>query len=189
MFQVPCDVKVTFSFTNPVVGLCKIPLWGYFVGMKCSHTGDPSYHLNRGIRYLERSFHHSSTQGGYHPERGLSPVTTLGDYHPLEKTITSPLVDFGLLHQYEEKGEWPADHIWSTSSLTPFPHHHYFLVICFQPKGYGLGVLTTTYCHFRLGVPLGWTAQTHACKTSTSVVYEIKINQWINLVTYAFDIF
>ena len=105
MFQVPCDVKVTFSFTNPVACLCQIPLWGYFVGMKCSHTGDPSYHLNRGIRYLERSFHHSSTQGGYHPERGLSPVTTLGDYHPKEKIITSPVLDFGLLQQYEEKSD------------------------------------------------------------------------------------
>ena len=39
----------------------------------------------------------------YHPERGLSPLTTMGDYHPLERIITTPLVDFGILHQYEKK--------------------------------------------------------------------------------------
>ena len=63
-----------------------------------------SYHFNRGIRHLERSFHLSITQGGlYHPERGLSPLITMGDYHPLERIITTPLVDFGILHQYEKK--------------------------------------------------------------------------------------
>ena len=29
----------------------------------------------------------------------------MGDYHPLERIITSPLVDFGLLHQYVEKSD------------------------------------------------------------------------------------
>ena len=42
------------------------------------------YSLNRGIRHLERSFHLASTQGGLSP-----PLTTLGDYHPLERIITS----------------------------------------------------------------------------------------------------
>lgn len=42
----------------------------------------------------------------YHPKRGLSPLITMGDYlHPLERIITTPLVDFGILHQYEEKSE------------------------------------------------------------------------------------
>ena len=58
------------------------------------------YSLNREIRHLERSFHLSSTQGGLSP-----PLTTLGDYQPLERIITSPLVDFGLLHQYVEKSD------------------------------------------------------------------------------------
>ena len=39
------------------------------------------------------------------PYRGLSSLTILGDYHPLERIITSPLVDFGLLHQYVEKSD------------------------------------------------------------------------------------
>ena len=42
------------------------------------------YSLNREIRHLERSFHLSSTQGGLSP-----PLTTLGDYQPLERIITS----------------------------------------------------------------------------------------------------
>ena len=62
-----------------------------------------TYHLNQGIRHLERSFHLSKVD--YHPERGLSPLITLGDHHPLERIITTPLVDFGLLHEYEEKSE------------------------------------------------------------------------------------
>jgi len=45
---------------------------------------DSCYSLNRGIRHLERSFHLSSTQGALSP-----PLTTLGDYHPLEMIITS----------------------------------------------------------------------------------------------------
>ena len=45
---------------------------------------DSCYSLNRGIRHLERSFHLSSTQGGLSP-----PLTTLGDYQPLERIITS----------------------------------------------------------------------------------------------------
>ena len=62
---------------------------------------DSCYSLNRGIRHLERSFHLSSTQGYYHlhsqpwgiinPQRDseLSPLTIVGDYHPLERIITS----------------------------------------------------------------------------------------------------
>ena len=61
---------------------------------------DSCYSLNHGIRHLERSFHLSITQGGL-----SSPLTTLGDYQPLERIITSPLVDFGLLHQYVEKSD------------------------------------------------------------------------------------
>ena len=88
---------------------------------------DSCYSLNRVIRHLESSFHLSSTQGGsqypegssppredYHlslswgiitPWRGLSSLSNPGDYHPLERNITSPLVDFGMLHQYVENSD------------------------------------------------------------------------------------
>ena len=111
---------------------------------------DSCYSLNRGIRHLERSFHLSSTQGGLSP-----PLTTLGDYHPLERIITShypgglspPREDYHLSPCRFRivtpicREKWPAVHIWSTSSLTPFPHNNSGLVICFYLKGYGLGAL------------------------------------------------
>ena len=159
MFQVPCDVKVTFSFTNPVVGLCKIPLWGYFVGMNCSHTGDPSYLLNRGIRHLERSSHLSSIHGGLSPRERIITCHYPGRLSPPREDYHLSTCRF-----------WIITLVWRERWVTCWPYLEYFipypfsppsffLVICFQPKGYGLGVLTTTYCHFRLGVPLGWTAQ------------------------------
>jgi len=60
-------------------------------GLRCSRTGHPLpcrllILLKPGIRHLERSFHLSSTstQGGLSP-----PLTTLENYHPLERIITS----------------------------------------------------------------------------------------------------
>ena len=116
---------------------------------------DSCYSLNRGIRHLERSFHLSSTQGGLSP-----PLTTLGDFQPLERIITpkrglSPLTILGLSLPREDyhlspcrfrtvtpicKEKWPAVHFWSTSSLTPFPHNS-GLVTCFYLRGYGLRAL------------------------------------------------
>ena len=110
---------------------------------------DSCYSLNRGIRHLERSFHLSSTQGGLSP-----PLTTLGDYQPLERIITSllpilgdyqpPREDYHLSHcRYRAvtsicREKWPAVLTWSTSSLTPFPHNNSCLVTCFYLRGYGL---------------------------------------------------
>ena len=70
------------SFIIPVVILQGIPLWvlwGCLVGMKCSHTGHPlAYRLLLLLK---------------------------GGLWPRERIITSPLVDFGLLHQHVEKSE------------------------------------------------------------------------------------
>ena len=83
--------------------------------MKCSHTGHTlphsrsCYSLSRGIRHLERSFHLSSTHlhliTSTHNLGGLSPPRE--DYHLSLSwgIITSPVVDFGLLHQYVQKSD------------------------------------------------------------------------------------
>ena len=142
---------------------------------------DSCYSLNRGIRHLERSVHLSSTQGGLSP-----PLTTLGNYQPLERIIIShypgglspPREDYylpltrgiiipveriitshnpgGLSPPREDyhlspcrfrtvtpicREKWPAVHIWSTSSLTPFPYNNSGLVTCFYLRGYGLTAL------------------------------------------------
>ena len=93
-------------------------------------TIDSCYSLNRRTRHLERSFHLFNTQRGLSPpiqERiitshypgGLSPPRE--DYHlslpwgiitPLERIITSPLVDFELLHQYVEIRDRPLEKLW-----------------------------------------------------------------------------
>ena len=60
-------------------------LWGWSALIQVTLCPiDSCYSLNRGIRHLERSFDLSSTQGGLSP-----PLTTLGDYQPLERIITS----------------------------------------------------------------------------------------------------
>ena len=119
---------------------------------------DSCYSLNRGIRHLERSFHLSSTQGGL-----STPLTTLGDYHPLERIITShhpgglspPTEDYHLSRCRCRtvkpicREKWPAVHIQSTSSLTPFPHSNYGLVTCFYQRGYGLRALIAVSIMFR----------------------------------------
>ena len=127
-------------------------LWGWSAPIQVTLCPiDSCYSLNRGIRHLERSFHLSSTQGGLSP-----PLTTLGDYHPLERIITShysgglspPREDYHLsLCSFRMvtpicRDKWPAVHIWSTSSPTHFSHDNSGLLICFYLKGYGLGALT-----------------------------------------------
>ena len=84
---------------------------------------DTCYSLKRGIRHRERSFHLSSTQGGLSPSRE--------DYHlsPCRFRIVSPVC----------RDKWPAVHIWSTSSLTPFPHNNSGLVIFLLSKGLWVG--------------------------------------------------
>ena len=72
--------------------------------MKCSHacdlcTIDSCYSLIQGIGNQQSSFHPSVpkgdyhlsilTLGDYHSEGGLPPLATPGDYHPLERIITS----------------------------------------------------------------------------------------------------
>ena len=92
-------------------------------------TIDSCYSLKRRTRHLERSFHLFNTQRGLPPpiqERiitshypgWLSPPRedyhlslSLGDYHPLERIITSPLVDFELLHQYVEIRDGPLERL------------------------------------------------------------------------------
>ena len=60
-------------------------LWGWSAPIQVTLCPiDSCYSLNRGIRHLERSFHLSSTQGGLSP-----PLTTLGNYQPLERIIIS----------------------------------------------------------------------------------------------------
>ena len=60
-------------------------LWGWSAPIQVTLCPiDSCYSLNRGIRHLERSFHLSSTQGGLSP-----PLTTLGDFQPLERIISS----------------------------------------------------------------------------------------------------
>ena len=109
------------SPTIPVVHLWGIPLWG-ICGMKCSHTGHTLPHrlllllkpgnktsrevfppllYPRGITTSTHNLGELST-----PREDITQLLTiLGDYHPLERIITSPLVDFGLLHQYVEKSD------------------------------------------------------------------------------------
>ena len=147
-------------------------LWGWSAPMQVTICPiDSCYSLNRGIRHLERSFHLSSAQ------EGLSrPLTTLGNYQPLKRIITShyprglspPREDYqlsltwGIITPYRRlyslmipgdyhlspcrfwtvtplcREKWPAVHIWSNSSLTPFPHNNSGLVTCFYLRGYGL---------------------------------------------------
>ena len=72
--------------------------------MKCSHaydlcTIDSCYSLIQGIGNQQSSFHPSVpkgdyhlsilTLGDYHSEGGLPPLAIPGDYHPLERIITS----------------------------------------------------------------------------------------------------
>ena len=148
--------QVTFDSGNSHTIPVARPLWGIWWGWSASIRVtlcpiDSCYSLNRGIRHLERSFHLSSTQGGLSP-----PLTTLGDYHPQERIITShypgglslPREDYHLSPcRFRTvtpicREKWPAVHIWSTSSLTPFPHNNSGLVNCFYLKGYGLGAFT-----------------------------------------------
>ena len=79
-----------------------------------------STHNLGGLSTPREDYHLSLSWGIITPQRGLSPLSNLGDYHPLqriilsnnpgglsplERIITSPLVDFGLLHQYVEKSD------------------------------------------------------------------------------------
>ena len=64
-----------------------------------------TFHYPEGLSPPREDYHLSLTWGIVTPYRGLSSLTILGDYHPLERIITSPLVDFGLLHQYVEKSD------------------------------------------------------------------------------------
>ena len=119
---------------------------------------DSCYSLNRGIRHLERSFHLSSTQGGlspplitlgdYQPLERIWPLTILGDCHPLQRIILShnpgglspPREDYHLsLCRFRTvtpicREKWPAVHIWSTSSVTPFSHNNSGLVYLLLSK-------------------------------------------------------
>ena len=131
-------------------------LWGWSVPIQVTLCPIGScYSLNRGIRHLERSFHLSSSQGGLSP-----PLTTLGYYQPLERISPSFSLSWGIItpkrglslpredYHFSPcrfrtvtpicREKWPAVHIWSTSSLTPFPHNNSGLVTCFYLRGYGL---------------------------------------------------
>ena len=117
---------------------------------------DSCYSLNRRIRHLERSFHLSGTQGGLSP-----PLTTLGDFQPLERIITShypgglslPRKDYHLSPcRFRTvtpicREKWPAVHIWNTSSLTPFHHNNSGLVTCFYLRVYELRALIEPIYH------------------------------------------
>ena len=124
---------------------------------------DSCYSLNRGIRHLERSFHLSSTQGGLSP-----PLTTLGDFQPLERIISSHYPG-GLSPPREDyhlspcrfwivtpicREKWPAVHTWSTSSLTPFPHNNSGLVTCLYLRLYGLRALIGVFIFFNVKIIL-----------------------------------
>ena len=64
-----------------------------------------STHNLGGLSTPSEDYHLSLSWGIITPYRRLSSLTIPGDYHPLERIITSPLVDFGLLHQYVEKSD------------------------------------------------------------------------------------
>ena len=79
-----------------------------------------STHNLGGLSTPREDYHLSLSWAIIIPQRGLSPLINLRDYHPLqriilshnpeglsplERIITSPLVDFGLLHQYVEKSD------------------------------------------------------------------------------------
>ena len=112
-------------------------LWGWSAPIQVTLCPiDSCYSLNWGIRHLERSFHLSSTQGGLSTPRedyhlashypgGLSLPRE--DYHlsPCRFRTVTPIC----------REKWPAVHIWSTSSLTPFPHNNSGLVYLLLSKG------------------------------------------------------
>ena len=60
-------------------------------------------HYPGGLSPPGEDYHLSLTWGIITPYGALSSLTILGDYP--ERIITSPLVDFGLLHQYVEKSD------------------------------------------------------------------------------------
>ena len=62
-------------------------------------------HYPWGSSLPSEDYHLSPTWGIITPYRGLSSVTILVNYHPPKRIITSPLVDFGLLHHYVEKSD------------------------------------------------------------------------------------
>ena len=130
--------------------------------MKCSHTGHPFPH--RLLLFL--------TQGNWTPTKllflhnlvTLSPpredyqpsLTTLGDYHPLKKIITSLSLQWGIITPSSlqplpweitnRDKVWPVVLFKSTSCLTTFPHNYSGSVVCFHSKGYGLGTLMARNC-------------------------------------------
>ena len=86
-------------------------------------------------------YHLSLSWGITTPLRALSPLTSLGNYHPPREDYHLSPCRFQIVTPIC-RDKWPAVHIWSTSSLTPFPPNNSGLVICFYLKGYGLGALT-----------------------------------------------
>ena len=101
-----------------------------------------SNHNLGGLSPSREDYHLSLTWGIVSPYRGLSSLTILGDYHPLERIITSPFVDFGLLHQYVEK----SDLLSIFGVLHPLPLFPTIILVqftCFFLWGYGLRALIT----------------------------------------------
>ena len=102
-----------------------------------------STHNLGGLSTPREDYHLASHYPG-----GLSPPRE--DYHlsiswgiitPWEDYHLSPCRFWTVTPICREK--WPAVHIWSSSSLTPFLHNNSGLVICFYLRGYGLRALIT----------------------------------------------
>ena len=109
--------------------------------MKCSHTGHPLPHrllllLKPGNKTSREVFPPLQYPTGIitstHNFGGLSPPREYYHLSPCGFRIVTSIC----------RDKWPAVHIWSTSSLTPFPHNNSGLVNCFYLKGYGLGAFT-----------------------------------------------
>ena len=109
--------------------------------MKCFHTGHPLPHrllllLKPGNKTSREVFPPLQYPRGIitstHNLGGLSPPTEYYHLSPCGFRIVTSIC----------RDKWPAVHIWSTSSLTPFPHNNSGLVNCFYLKGYGLGAFT-----------------------------------------------
>ena len=151
-------LKLIFFFPSNQESSCS-SMWntpsGYLVGIKCSHTVHPFPHgllllLTQGIGPLQ-SFHFS---------------ITWGDYHFLERIITSHSLPWGIITPQRglspltlypvgdchpltfptiTLGDYQPRHRVTRCCLLEyfilFPHNYSCSVACFHSKGYGLGTL------------------------------------------------
>ena len=139
LFQVTLDSGN--SHTIPVVCPLRVIWWGWSAPIQVTLCPiDSCYSLNQGKRHLEVFPPLQFSRGiitSTHNLGGLSPPREYYHLSPCGFRIVTSIC----------RDEWPAVHIWSTSTLTHFPHNNSGLVNCFYLKGYGLGALTMISPH------------------------------------------